>query len=143
MIDLSEQGNFQCFDWLDYPINVVGAYGGLIGSHPVVCGGYPAIDECYKMSARKADFVVKMSNKREFAASVTINSNTLWITGGYDDNTTDVELAELNTEEEIYKIRKRIQAAIDESAEKRKMVQANATKALENRQEKRNYCHIF
>ena len=59
-IDLSELGNYQCFDWVDYPIDVIAATGGLLGSHPVVCGGhdvygYQHVDECYKITAKKAD----------------------------------------------------------------------------------------
>ena len=84
MIDLSELGNYQCFDWVDYPIPVYGATGGLLGSNPVVCGGWPYTDECYKISAKKADLVVKMTTKRGNVASVTINGTLLWITGGAD-----------------------------------------------------------
>ena len=83
---MSELENYKCFDWVDYPINVDGGTGGLLGNSPVVCGGYPLTDECYKLSEKKADLVVKMTTKRSGAASVTINDTLLWITGGYDTN---------------------------------------------------------
>ncbi len=60
------------------------ATGGLVGSHPVVCGDrYPYTDECYKIGEKKADLVAQMTTKRGYAASVTINSTLLWITGGW------------------------------------------------------------
>ena len=43
IIDLSELGNYNCPDWVDYPslgvYGVHGATGGLLKSAPVVCGG--------------------------------------------------------------------------------------------------------
>ena len=39
-IDLSTSGNYQCSGWTDYPFEVYGATGGLLGSYPVVCGGF-------------------------------------------------------------------------------------------------------
>ena len=39
IIDLSELGNYICPDWVDHPIRVYGATGGLLRSAPVVCGG--------------------------------------------------------------------------------------------------------
>ena len=83
IIDLSELGNYQCPDWVDYPIEVDGATGGLLGTIPIICSGeYPVTDECYKITAKEAVLVVKMTTKRWGAASVTINSTSLWITGG-------------------------------------------------------------
>ena len=31
VLDLSLPGNYECFEWLDYPISVQGAVGGFIG----------------------------------------------------------------------------------------------------------------
>ena len=39
IIDLSELGNYICPDWVDHPIGVYRATGGLLRSAPVVCGG--------------------------------------------------------------------------------------------------------
>ena len=74
-------GNSQCPDWVDYPFNAVGATSGMIGKSAVICGG-SLTDECYKISAKKADFFVKMTTKRYLAASAKINDTTFWITGG-------------------------------------------------------------
>ena len=43
------------------------------------------LDECYKITAKQASFVFKMSTSRFEAASVMINNTFLWITGGRDD----------------------------------------------------------
>ena len=86
IIDLSELGNYQCPDWGDYPIEVGGATGGLLGTIPIICGGFLHTDECYKITAKEAVLVVKMTTKRAGAASVTISSISLWITGGSDGN---------------------------------------------------------
>ena len=85
MIDLSESGNYQCSNWIDYPIGVQRATGGLVGDLAVICGGWSgidAIDECYKVTANKAVLLGKMTTKRAFAASVVIN-DFLWVTGGW------------------------------------------------------------
>ena len=87
IIDLSEVGKYQCSNWIDYPIDVDQATGGLLGTNAVVCGGYPATDECYKITSKQAIKLGQMNTKRYYAASVTINSNTLWVTGGWDDGT--------------------------------------------------------
>ena len=87
IIDFSEVGKYQCSNWIDYPIDVEGATGGLLGTHAVLCGGgYPATDECYKITSKETIKFGQMNTKRVSAASVTINSNTLWVTGGYDGN---------------------------------------------------------
>ena len=38
IIDLSNSGNQQCPDWVDYPISVYEATGALIGEKAVICG---------------------------------------------------------------------------------------------------------
>ena len=43
------------------------------------------LDECYKITAKQANFVFKMSTARYDAASVMINNTLLWITGGRDE----------------------------------------------------------
>ena len=80
-------GNFQCPDWVEYPIDVYYATGGLVGKEAVICGGgFPTTDECYKITANKAVMVGKMNTERYYAASVVINSTTLWVTGGDFEN---------------------------------------------------------
>ena len=75
-----------CNNWPDFPIGVSGATGGLIGDTVVICGGYDisgySVDECYSLTAEKATLVTHMSVVRSRAASIVINDNTLWVTGG-------------------------------------------------------------
>ena len=87
ILDLSDKNKFQCADWLDYPIDLYGATGGLVDQVPVICGGWSHVDfdDCYKITAKQANFVFKMSTARYEAASVMINNTLLWITGGRDD----------------------------------------------------------
>ena len=76
---------------------VRGATVGLIGKNVLVCGGYssnhhssggyPITDECYSINLKGTEFVTKMSHKRWLAASVNINEDTIWISGGSDGNT--------------------------------------------------------
>ena len=91
ILDLSDQKKFQCADWLDYPIDVYAATGGLVGQVPVICGGNRGYgfsngykDECYKVTGNKAVFLGKMKTKRGYAASVVLNDTVLWVTGGWN-----------------------------------------------------------
>ena len=84
IIDLSISGNYHCPDWIDYPIAVTGASGGLLGKTSIICGGgQPYTDKCYEVKADKIEPVTAMTTRRYYAASVEINSNTLWISGGF------------------------------------------------------------
>ena len=100
MIDLSILSNFLCDDWVDlgdYPIAISGGIGGLLGTTPVVCGGWPYTDKCYKLTAKNAELVATMTTVRASAASVTINGTKLWITGGYIGGTlSSSEFVQLN-----------------------------------------------
>ena len=40
ILDFSEEKNFQCFDWEDYPIDADRFSGGLVGDIAVICGGH-------------------------------------------------------------------------------------------------------
>ena len=89
MIDLSISGNYQCPNWVNYPISIHGAIGGLLEGIPIICGGsnyaYTS-NKCYKITSKKSDQNVIMSTLRSNAAGVVINGSTLWITGGKDHN---------------------------------------------------------
>ena len=76
-----------CNNWPNLPIGVDGATGGLIGDTVIICGGYH-VDECYTLTSEKATLVTHMSVGRRYAASIVLNDNTLWVTGGRDDNGT-------------------------------------------------------
>ena len=74
-----------CNNWPDFPIDVYGATGGLIGDTVIICGGYDDgsyVDECYSLTSEKATLVTHMSVGRSGAASIVINDNSLWVTGG-------------------------------------------------------------
>ena len=83
-----------CNNWPNFPIGVRGATGGLIGDTVIICGGYAGgfVDECYSLTSEKATLVTHMSVGREYAASIVINGNTLWVTGGYLASTEYVTL---------------------------------------------------
>ena len=73
-----------CNNWPDFPIGVRGATGGLIGDTVIICGGGDSgyIDECYSLTSEKATLVTHMSVGRWGAASIVLNDNILWVTGG-------------------------------------------------------------
>ena len=78
-IDLSTSTS-TCLDWIDYPIGVYEATGGLLGGIPVICGGQSGANVenmCYAIG------VGAMSTKRMRAASVALNGERLWISGGF------------------------------------------------------------
>ena len=89
MIDLSISGNYQCPLWVNLPIAIHGAIGGLLDGIPIICGGtnlaYTS-NKCYKITSKKSYQNVTMSTLRSNAAGVVINGSTLWITGGKDHN---------------------------------------------------------
>ena len=74
-----------CNNWPDFPIDVDTATGGLIGDTVIICGGAgdDYVDECYSLTSEKATLVTHMSVQRGWSASIVINDNTLWVTGGY------------------------------------------------------------
>ena len=75
-----------CYNWPNFPIGVYGATGGLIGDTVIICGGNGGplmmVDECYSLTSEKATLVTHMSVVRYAAASIVLNDNTLWVTGG-------------------------------------------------------------
>ena len=83
---MTVKGGNKCNNWPDFPIGVEGATGGLIGDTVIICGGYDGgsyVDECYSLTSEKATLVTHMSVGRYSAASIVLNDNTLWVTGGY------------------------------------------------------------
>ena len=74
------------------------ATGGLIGNTVIICGGLGVhdssfVDGCYSLTSEKATLVTHMSVVRFFAATIVINDNTLWVTGGIG-----IQLIESSTE---------------------------------------------
>ena len=88
-----------CNNWPDFPISVDGATGGLIGNTVIICGGVDSdgiyyhlynmghlLDECYSFTSEKTTVLTHMSVGRNHAASIALNDNTLWVTGGIYPN---------------------------------------------------------
>jgi hypothetical protein len=83
VIDLEDGSNI-CQDLDDYPIQVQGAFGGLLNQvDPLVCGGrVPNTNVCYVVNQPGQSS--EMLEKRAYSASLTLNSTHLWITGGFN-----------------------------------------------------------
>jgi hypothetical protein len=76
-----------CNNWPNFPFSVEGATGGLIGNTVMVCGGYDKIsyvDKCYSLTSQGKTLVTHMSLGKMDAASIVLNDNILWVTGGYN-----------------------------------------------------------
>ena len=93
-----------CNNWPDFPIDVRGATGGLIGDTVIICGGSSmliydgsSVDECYSLTSEKATIVAHMSVGRRYAASIVLHDNTLWVTGGVDGGGEDLVSTEYVT----------------------------------------------
>ena len=88
IIDLAINVTSGCFDWPTFPDYVYGATGGLVSNTPIICGGRvfdDVSDECHILDGRKLTLTTTMTLKRYAAASIVLNENTLWITGGKVD----------------------------------------------------------
>ena len=94
-MDMSISGNYHCPNWVDYPLDTIGATGGLLGENPVICGGGTknlftgfvdpsagGSNECYLIKAKENVLIAKMTEGRGDAASVVIDDTHLWVTGG-------------------------------------------------------------
>jgi hypothetical protein len=72
-----------------YPIDhVQGASGGLLNNNTaLICGGYQystskVLDDCFAINGTAVEAKLKLTQPRSYAASVVINGNNLWMTGG-------------------------------------------------------------
>ena len=65
ILDFSEEKNFQCLDWIDYPMDAYRVSGGLVGNIAVICGEY----ECYKVIQNNTVLLGKMKSNFEFLYS--------------------------------------------------------------------------
>ena len=90
MIDLAIKSDSSCKNWAEFPKDVDSATGGVIKETVVICGGGnsdESFDECYSLNGKVAALITQMSTEREYAASLVINGESLWITGGQSFNT--------------------------------------------------------
>ena len=89
IIDFSTSGSTKCPTWANYPHDTKGATGGFLGGNIIICGGtHQNSDECHIVSPTRTKVVTKMKSKRYEAASLVINENYLWISGGSDGSNT-------------------------------------------------------
>ena len=59
--------------------------GGLLDTTPIICGGInPYEDSCISFKNSQWTKTHEMTTKRAYAASVQLNSTTMWILGGYN-----------------------------------------------------------
>jgi hypothetical protein len=75
----------------DYPFDEVsGASGGLLtNNNALICGGYGSetLDDCFAINENGITNGSRLTQPRSSAASVVWNSTTLWLTGGWLDDT--------------------------------------------------------
>ena len=89
VIDLANPDS-KCDPLPDYPIQIFGATGGLLqDSSPIVCGGFDGSDlgrisQCYIIDGNETLQTIDLNVYRWNSASVLLDKNTLWITGGYE-----------------------------------------------------------
>ena len=87
IVDLTVKGGYKCNIWEPFQIGVRGATGGVIGDTVIICGGYDGsnnVDECYRLSSEKnPQLITHMLVERQYAASIVLNDNILWVTGGW------------------------------------------------------------
>ena len=89
VIDLANPDS-KCDPLPEYPIQIFGATGGLLqDTSPIVCGGFDGSDlgrisQCYIVDGNETLQTIDLNIYRWNSASVLLDKNTLWITGGYE-----------------------------------------------------------
>ena len=79
--------NSKCESFKNLPVRIRLATSGLLkNNQPIICGGQSTInleyqDNCYTLG--KNEVVSKLFSPRCCSASVVINNNILWVTGGF------------------------------------------------------------
>ena len=74
-----------CEDLPDFPKEVFGPVGGLLGKTPIVCSGSSRVSstkECFTFNGHSFTRTRSLSKMRAFAASVVTESNKFWVFGG-------------------------------------------------------------
>ena len=83
VIDVSSSSSSSPFG--DIPSRRLNAVGGLLGSTPILCGGQGTLeDSCISFKNSQWNKTHEMTTKRTYAASVPLNSTTMWILGGHN-----------------------------------------------------------
>ena len=74
------------YDEIPHKVKSKLSSGGLLGTTPVICGGYRSnyLDECLLLGTSQ---VITMNSQRMGHSSVGLNNSSMfWITGGTDEN---------------------------------------------------------
>ena len=82
IVDLSNP-KIKC-DYLAEVPQRSGSVGGLIDGKPLICGGYLSghpLADCFSVDGTKFERKSFLTQQRAFAASVLLNSKTLWVVG--------------------------------------------------------------
>jgi hypothetical protein len=101
IVDLSDPTNVCRPSFLDeYPLDrVIAASGGLLTNNNVlmICGGRlqklkTILDDCFSITAENGPTTTtaKLSQPRSRGASVVLNNTTLWLTGGWLEESTEL-----------------------------------------------------
>ena len=87
VLELTSNNGSQCSNWID--MNLKGSTGGLLDK-PLICGGISLENStsgwCFSIINQDSRNVTKMLAKRAFATSIVLNRDTLWISGGCDED---------------------------------------------------------
>jgi hypothetical protein len=103
IVDLSDPTNVCRPSFLEkeYPLDrVKAASGGLLTNVLMICGGKSftnktIFDDCFSITAENGlTTTAKLSQPRTLAASVVLNSTTLWLTGGFKTKSTRTKSTE-------------------------------------------------
>ena len=89
VIDLNSEDT-GCEEVDDFPLQIRGAVGALLGDHPVVCGGLDLVtnivsNKCYKLENTKQYTEFATMQKPRLDAGIIPHEKGLWITGGRDE----------------------------------------------------------
>ena len=71
---------------------VSGTTGGLLQNSPIVCGGYDGFNYQDCVVIGQPEMKTKMIEKRQYAASVVLDQNTIWIVGSILRSTEFIKL---------------------------------------------------
>ena len=86
-----------------FPATVFKAIGGLgLKGNPILCGGAQNdadSNKCYSLENKKWVSSASMNSVRAFAAAAQLQDGKLFVTGGYDGSQSDLNSAEMLTEE--------------------------------------------
>ena len=75
--------NIKCEKFQDLPIELDLAFGGLLENRPIICGGHSNLTyetKCYEIGTN--EIIAELNQPRCCGASMILNEETLWISGG-------------------------------------------------------------